>query len=237
MNGEVSQKVVFVSGANRGIGHGLAMELTERGYTVVAGYREEASSGPLIHEASRKDGLHPFPVDVTSVQDLEKLRDHVEEKFGHVDVLINNAAVNLEKHLDLNELEWDIFAETFRVNVGGPFLTTRVLYPLLLKGEEKKVINISSRMGSIELCEGGMVPYRVSKSALNMLTKNQSLSYGKDGVTVVCIHPGWVRTQMGGGSATLSVDESVENILDLMHRISFKQSGQFLFAGDGEIPY
>ncbi len=233
-----SQKVVFVSGANRGIGLGLAMRLADGGgYQVVAGYRTEDSSSRLIREASERETLHAFPVDVTSVQDLETLRGHVEEKFGHLDVLINNAGVNLEKHLDLQDLEWEIFAETLRVNVGGPFLTTRVLYPLLLKGREKKVINISSRMGSIELSDGGMTPYRVSKAAVNMLTKNQSLSYGKDGVTVVAIHPGWVRTDMGGSHATLSVGESVQRILTFLENLTHGETGHFLTAEGERIPY
>ncbi len=231
------EKIAFVSGANRGLGFGLTTGLADRGYRVIGGYRDASRSSRLLEAALERENVHAFQIDVTSEIDLEKLRDYLQETFGRLDLLINNAGINLEKGRALNELDWGTFAETFRVNLGGPFLTSRILYPLLLRGTEKKIVNMSSKMGSVALSDGTMTPYRVSKASVNMLTKSQSIAYRKDGVTVICVHPGWVRTDMGGSQATYSVEDSVEKILAIVERVSLEETGQFLSAEGGSLPF
>jgi NAD(P)-dependent dehydrogenase (short-subunit alcohol dehydrogenase family) len=232
-----TERIVCISGANRGLGHGLALAMAERACQVVATYRDESRSRALIAAAEGTGRIHPVRADVTDEKDLERLHDFIAEGFGHLDILVNSAGVNPDKTLPLNELEWGTFARTLHVNVGGPHLTTRMLHPLLKRGNHPKVVNISSQMGSIQLSSGDMPAYRVSKAALNMLTRNQAMAYREDGITVVSLHPGWVRTDMGGPAAPLSIAQAVEKLLDNVERVTLDHSGQFI-SHDGEsIPY
>ena len=231
------KKVIFISGANRGIGYEMAQAFSKKSCHVVAGYRHEKNSQQLLEECQKAANLFPFQVDVTSEEALEALANTIAQEFGKLDLLINNAGIFLNRSKRMHDLAWTDIAHHLDVNIGGVFLTTRCLYPLLQKGNDKKIINISSQMGSVEMCGGGGLPYRISKAGLNMLSKNQSIEYRRDGICVVSVHPGWVRTDMGGANADLSSQEAVSQIVSLIDRISMKQSGQFLNFKGEVLPY
>ena len=150
---------------------------------------------------------------------------------------MNSAGVKINESAQFNELDWQDVARSLKVNVGGPLMTSQALYPLLKKGREKKIINVSSRMGSIQLTDGGMTSYRVSKAALNMLTRNQAIEYKKDGIAVVIVHPGWVRTDMGGPAAPMTVAESAGKIFKIIEMISLSNTGEFISVTGDKIPY
>lgn len=230
-------RTVFVSGANRGIGLELVRQLAKQGYKVFAGYRDKKQSEELLDEAAQAGNLFPFQVDVTVESEIEELYGFISTQAGYLDVLINNAAVNLKRSAKLNELDWSDMADHLQVNVGGVFLTTKYLYPLLKTGKSKKVINLSSNLGSIELSGGGSIAYRVSKAGLNMLTKQQAVEYRADGIVVISLSPGWVKTDMGGASAPMSAQEAVSRILGIMDTVSLGQSGQFIGIDGGLLPY
>lgn len=230
-------QTVFISGANRGIGKEIALQLSEQEYNVIAGYRSESRSEPLLDEGRKRSTLFPFKVDVTSENDLEMLYTFIANKFNQLDVLINNAGVFLSRDVQLNELAWSDVAYHIDVNVGGVFLTTACLYPLLKKGKAKKIVNISSRLASIELNNGGSFPYNVSKTALNMLTKHQSVEYKVDGITAISLSPGWVKTDMGGDAAPLTVQQSATQILQIIESIALANSGSFLEVDGDPLPY
>ena len=231
------EKTVFISGANRGIGLGMLLLMAGKDYRVFAGYREEARTERLFEKARQDGRILPVKVDVTRESDLRGLADTIASQTGHLDILINSAGINLGKAGQIDSLNLKDFTESFLVNVGGPFLTTRYLLPLLKEGREKKVVNITSTMGSIQLSTGDMVPYRVSKAALNMLTKNMAIAYRPSGITVVGLHPGWVRTDMGGPEAPLSVEESVSKLLGIIESLSPSRSGEVISFEGEVIPY
>jgi NAD(P)-dependent dehydrogenase (short-subunit alcohol dehydrogenase family) len=231
------QRTVFISGANRGIGLGIALLMVGKGYTVLAGYREEARSERLFQKAREDGRMVPVQVDVTRQRDLRGLADTIASRAGHLDILINSAGINLGKAGKIDRLSLRDFTESFLVNVGGPFLATRYLLPLLKEGREKKVVNITSVMGSIQLSTGDMAPYRVSKAALNMLTKNLAIACRPFEITVVGLHPGWVRTDMGGPEAPLSVEESVSKLLGIIENLSPSRSGEVISFEGQVIPY
>ncbi|MCG6981667.1 MAG: SDR family NAD(P)-dependent oxidoreductase [Deltaproteobacteria bacterium] len=106
-----------------------------------------------------------------------------------------------------------------------------------LKGREKKIVNISSQTGSIRLTSGGTTPYRVSKATLDMLSRNQAIAYKKDGIAVVIIHPGWVKTDMGGPAAPMTVAESGKKIFQIIEMISPANTGEFISVTGDRIPY
>lgn len=231
------EKTVLITGANRGIGLGMVLLMAGKDYRVFAGYREEARSERLFEKARQDGRILPVKVDVTRESDLRGLADTIASQTGHLDILINSAGINLGKAGQIDSLNLKDFTESFLVNVGGPFLTTRYFLPLLKEGREKKVVNITSTMGSIQLSTGDMVPYRVSKAALNMLTKNMAIAYRPSGITVVGLHPGWVRTDMGGPEAPLSVEESVSKLLGIIESLSPSRSGEVISFEGEVIPY
>jgi NAD(P)-dependent dehydrogenase (short-subunit alcohol dehydrogenase family) len=236
-NMENEDRVAFISGANRGIGFGLTLEMVQHGCKVAAGYRDEARSSELLAEAEKHEHILPVKVDVTIEDDLQHLYQRINNHFGHLDILVNSAGVKINESAQFNELNWQDLARSLEVNVGGPLLASQALYPLLQEGREKKIINMSSRMGSIQLSDGGMTSYRVSKAALNMLTRNQAIEYKKDGIAVVILHPGWVKTDMGGPAAPLTVAESARKIFQIIEMISLANTGEFISVTGDTIPY
>ncbi|HYA03283.1 MAG TPA: SDR family oxidoreductase [Syntrophobacteria bacterium] len=231
------QKTVFISGANRGIGLGMALLMARKGYTVFAGYRDRERSARLLDAAGEESRIMPVKVDVTREDDLKGLVDTIASRAGHLDILVNSAGINPGKDAGLDSFSLSDLTEGFLVNVGGPFLATKYLLRLLKEGREKKVVNISSMMGSIQLSTGDMAPYRLSKAALNMLTKNQAIAYQRYGITVVCLHPGWVRTDMGGPEAPVTVEEAVPRLLGIIEEVSPSRSGEFISFDGQVIPY
>jgi len=225
-------RVVFVTGANRGIGLEYVRQMVEREYFVFAGYRSEARSRDLLAMAKKKDNLEAVTVDVIDAKQLEQVRDIISDRFGRLDMLVNNAGIQIKYDNVIDDIEPDEIVENFRVNVVGPFLTAKILRPLLAKGSKPIIVNITSQMGSIEQASGNAVPYRISKAALNMLTKNQAVSYAEDGIIAVALHPGWVRTDMGGSSAPLSPRDSVAGMLQVIDGLKGRDSGRF-FGYDG----
>jgi NAD(P)-dependent dehydrogenase (short-subunit alcohol dehydrogenase family) len=234
---EIEKRAAFISGANRGIGFGLTLEMAQHGCKVAAGYRDESRSEKLLAEAEKQRNILPVKVDVTVEDDLKHLYRFIENHCGHLNILVNSAGVSVNESAEVNKLNWKDLARNLEVNVGGPLMTSKTLYPLLQKGREKKIINISSQMGSIQLTDGGATPYRVSKAALNMLSRNQAIEYKGDGIVVVIVHPGWVRTDMGGSAAPMTVAESVRKIFQIIEVISLANTGEFISVTGDTIPY
>jgi NAD(P)-dependent dehydrogenase (short-subunit alcohol dehydrogenase family) len=222
------QKIAFISGANRGLGFEFARQLHESGNTVIAGYRHPNRSAKLIKLADASDRLFAVRIDVTIPGDIIQLHDFIRDKFQRLDLLINNAGINLKYSTPIDDLEPEDLLQHFRVNVIGPFMVSRSLRPLLAKGQKSKIINISSQMGSISQSSGNATPYRISKAAVNMLTKNQALAYSGDGIITVAMHPGWVQTDMGGAEAPMHPDEAVTQILAVIDKLTSDDNGSFL---------
>jgi NAD(P)-dependent dehydrogenase (short-subunit alcohol dehydrogenase family) len=230
-------QTVFISGANRGIGYELSLQLSRQSYQVIAGYRDSGRSEQLHKMSGKIDNLIPFKVDVILEENLKKLAGFISDQFGYLDVLVNNAGINIKRIRAMNVLNWSDLSNHINVNVGGVFLTTKYLYPLLQKGKAKKIINISSKLGSIKPNSGGSIPYCLSKASLNMLTKQQANEYRSDGICTISVSPGWVQTDMGGRSAPLSVEQSSTQMIKLIKKVSLPQSGQFLDLDGNQLPY
>ena len=145
-----------------------------------------------------------------------------------IQLLINNAGMMGQRGAPLAELDMDSVMQTFSVNAVGPLRVTQALLPVLRAGKAK-VVNISSTMGSIaDNRSGGALDYRLSKAALNMLSRNLAHELAHDGIVVVSLHPGWVQTDMGGANAPLAVDASVGALLKVIDRLRPEDSGGFL---------
>lgn len=221
--------VVLITGASRGIGRGLAAKFASEGWQVLAAARRSS-------DVPRDPLISAIPLDVLSDDSVRDAADAVAGGFSHLDLLVNNAAVfpgEGDERLEDTPLEW--FEQAFAANVVGVARVTRAFLPLLRKSSSARIVNISSGAGTIsEKADADYYPYSVSKAALNMLTRAMAAEYREEKIPVFALSPGWVKTDMGGPGAPLSVEESAGSLFRTMTRLGLEESGGF-FGRDGEV--
>jgi NAD(P)-dependent dehydrogenase (short-subunit alcohol dehydrogenase family) len=154
-----------------------------------------------------------------------------------IDILINNAGVYGGDHQTLRDLDFEAWSRTLAVNTIGPLRLLTALLPNLQNGKEKKAIAITSGMGSTTRHDGSALIYRSAKAALNNAMRGAALALRPDGIIVVLLHPGWVKTDMGGRNASLSPDVSVVAQRKLIAALTASDSGRYLAFDGQEIPW
>lgn len=216
-----------VTGANRGIGLEFVRQLAARGDEVIATVRDLSGATELQAIAAGAGGrVSVAPCDTSSDQSVADLRSFVGPR--RVDVVLNNAGV-MGAMTSLEELDFAEMSRTFDVNALGPLRVVQSLLPALLRGPVRRVVSISSGMGSIEdNTSGGAYGYRVSKAALNMANRSMSVDLRDRGFTCIVMNPGWVQTDMGGSGAPLPVVESVRSLVRIIDRLTPADSGKFI---------
>lgn len=218
--------VVLVTGANRGLGLEFVQQLQAKGYELIGTARSPEKASELKATGARVEQL-----DVADAESVAALAKRLEGES--IDILINNAGILNRSDSSLDTLDFDEMNRAFQVNSLGPLRVTHALLPNLRAGKSKTVVSITSRLGSIELSTGGLYSYRASKTALNQINKSMSVELAPEGFTCVVMHPGWVRTDMGGQSATLSKAESISGLIKVIEGLAPENTGQF-FNYDGE---
>lgn len=211
---------VLITGAGRGLGLSLTEKFLNLGYSVFAGYhRSEDCLRNLASVECYSSLLTLIPLDVTDPKSIRSAVKTVAAQTPALDILLNNAGVHLEnKHTSLEELDFEDghLEKSLAVNAFGPLRMTQKFLPLLQKGEKKLIINVSSEAGSIRDCwrkqEFG---YCMSKAALNMQTKIMHNSLEPRGFRILAVHPGWMRTDMGGQDADIQAEEAAEGLIKL----------------------
>ena len=221
------KKVAFVTGANRGLGREFINQLTANGWVAVAGYRDEQNSTELLNYAKDEQNLHAVRVDVSNSGQIESVKKYIQDQFGRLDLLINNAGVNPGPKASLDQVALSDIATAMEINVHGVLETTRLCHSLLKQSISPKVVNIGSRAGLACYGRNKNIPYALSKSALNMLTKQQAEAYRDDKITVIVMTPGWVQTDMGGYDADLKPQESIAGMLQVIDKITLEDTGTF----------
>jgi NAD(P)-dependent dehydrogenase (short-subunit alcohol dehydrogenase family) len=221
---------VLITGANRGLGLEFVKQLKAKGYTIIATARQPAKATALNATGARVEQL-----DVTSQASVDALAGAL--KGVPIDILINNAGMVNRADSSLDTLDFAAMARSFQVNSLGPLRVTQALLPNLLAGIDKTIINITSRLGSIELSTGGLYSYRTSKAALNQINKIISVELAPQGFTSIVMHPGWVKTDMGGPDATLEVEESINGMVAVIESLSSADSGKFFNYDGQELPW
>ncbi len=200
------KKTAIVTGANRGLGYATAQALREKGYEVIFASRHT--------EDLKAKGLTALQLDVADPASSQSFVQEVQKVFSHLDVLVNNAGI-FKDDLESGVLKTspETLMNTFKTNTVGPFLITQALWPLLKKAETARVVNVSSGMGQLSEMAGGASSYRISKTALNAVTKIYATEAAGTSILVNSICPGWVRTDMGGAGATRTIEEGISGIL------------------------
>ncbi len=187
--------VSLVTGANRGIGREVCRQLAARGHTVLLTARDGSAAQAT---ASGIAGTVPLPLDVTDAASVAAAAREVAERFGKLDVLVNNAAISYDTwqraiSADLGEVR--AVAET---NLYGPWRIVEEFLPLLRSSDHPRIVNVSSEAGSLASMGGGTPAYTASKVALNALTRMLADELRRDRILVNAVCPGWVATDMGG---------------------------------------
>jgi len=208
-------KTALVTGANRGIGFAIARQLAELGITVLAGVRNGASAASAT-AAFGKIGVDVQPVilDVANVAVLPSALKDIEQRHAPIDVLVNNAAILIDGPGGFDASLFDMTDETFRLtwetNVLAPAAIIRTLLPGMIAREYGRVVNVSSLAGQLAGMGSGFPAYRISKTALNALTRIAAAEAGRGDVKINACSPGWVRTGMGGPEASRLPDKGAE---------------------------
>jgi NAD(P)-dependent dehydrogenase (short-subunit alcohol dehydrogenase family) len=223
----------LITGRNRGLGLEWVRQCAARGLRVIATCRDPGSAADLQECASQNRQVSILRLDVTAPDQISDLSEALRDET--VDLLVNNAGVYFEHwgRDPIGSIDYDDWEETFRVNTLGPMRVTEAFLQQLAYGSRPLVVAITSNMGSIaEIKTPRDYAYRSSKAALNAAMHGLAHELEPRGIGVLLLHPGWVRTRMGGSSAPLSPEESVRGMLSLVDRFEPSMSGGF-FRFDG----
>ena len=201
-------QVALVSGANRGIGREIVRQLAGRGITTILGSRDE-KKGRAAAEGMDVD-VCVRQLDVTDEKGVAQVARDVEEEFGRLDVLVNNAGVSIDRGQHGVDADLDVVRETLEMNLFGAWRLCEAFVPLMQRNRYGRIVNVSSGMGALNDMGGGAPAYRVSKTSLNALTRILASELRGSGILVNSVCPGWVQTDMGGSGASRTVEEGAD---------------------------
>ncbi|MBV8884095.1 MAG: SDR family oxidoreductase [Chroococcidiopsidaceae cyanobacterium CP_BM_RX_35] len=192
-------RIAIVTGANRGIGLEVVRQLAQTGMTVILGSRDlekgEAAATKLTEEGLP---VRPHRLDVTNSDSIAQLVAHVEQEFGRLDVLVNNAGILYDTWQQPSTANLNTVQEAFSTNTLGPWRMCQAFVPLLRRSDRARIVNVSSGAGSIASMGDNTPAYSVSKAALNAFTRTLAAELKGAGILVNAVCPGWVATDMGG---------------------------------------
>ena len=223
---------VLVTRASRGIGLGFAQHYARAGWDVLATCRQPREAPTL----RRLPNTEVLPLDLDDEAAIERLAEGLSGQ--PLDLLLNNAGVLGPRNMALGTSQQSEWLEVLRTNTVGPYLLAERVAANVLASSQKKVVNISSGLGSLAQADTEWAPiYCVSKAALNMVTRHLATLLGPRGATVISLSPGWVRTAMGGPAAASSVEESVASMAATIEALTTARNGRYLYADGSEIPW
>ena len=228
---------VLVTGCSRGLGLEFARQYAKSGWRVYATCRSPERALDLARLAAENpDTVSLHPLDVTEPRQIEGMRQMLAGES--LDLLINNAGVLGPRDQGFGHTDADAWVYTFRVNAIAPLKLIEALADNLAAGERRLVATLSSRMGSVvENDSGGFYIYRSSKAAVNAVVKSAAVDLTQRGISVVALHPGWVKTAMGGLEAEIEPAESVSRLRTILDRLGLQDSGGFYDLDGSRIPW
>lgn len=213
------KKVAIVTGASRGLGFATSEALARMGYKVIMAMRSPDKAQADINKLKMKDlDVTAMKLDTSNEKSIETFVNEFKREVGALDVLVNNAGIFIDDedggNSDVFKTKSSTITKTFATNTLGPFLLTQKLIPMMMGDGYGRVVNISSGMGQLSEMNTGYAAYRMSKTALNVVTKVFSEeTKDKGDILVNSVCPGWVQTDMGGRSATRTIDQGIKGIV------------------------
>ena len=227
---------VLITGANRGLGLGFVKSFLAKNINVICTTRNIAGSKELLEcKKNHPNNLEILELDLLEENSENTLSDLLSDK--PVDIFINNAGVG-NSNQRFGVVSSKPWLELLKVNLIAPLTFTQAIIENIKKGSDKKIYFLSSQLGSIgDNTSGGMYIYRSSKTALNQVVKSLSVDLKPIGITVISLHPGWVKTDMGGPNAPVSIDESVKGMMKVIDTTDIGNTGTFLNYDGKELPW
>lgn len=205
--------IALVTGANRGIGKQIAMDLADAGaFVIVAARNEEEGVATKDLILKRGGRAEHFPLDVSKEKCLLELKDYIDGSHGKLDILVNNAGIFLDTGEFVNTTLEELNA-TLQTNVAGPLRLIQLFLPGMIQNNYGRIVNVSSGMGQLSDMGSGYPAYRISKTAINAITKIASQETSGKNIKVNSVCPGWVKTDMGGPNASRSIEKGAETIV------------------------
>lgn len=242
------KKIALVTGANRGIGFETAKQLGKKGMTVLVCARDINKANEAAQKLSDEEiEAKGVQLDVTNYDDIKSLVAEIEKDYGHLDVLVNNAGLIQGESFQgdsTQTVSGNDLRETFNTNFFGVVDLTQALLPLIKKSEAGRIVNLSSVLASLSLHSDEQSPiygsrsmaYNASKTALNQFTIHLAASLKNTNIKVNSAHPGWVKTELGGDAAPMSVRVGAKTSVDLATLDDDGPSGKYMHLGK-ELPW
>lgn len=199
MNDSGQSIVAFVTGANRGIGLEVARQLAQKGMTVIMGTRILEKGLAAAEKLTEGEGrVMPYQLDVTDYKSIDQLAKWVEQEFGHLEILVNNAGILYDTWQRASTADLNVVQEAYATNTLGAWRVCQALLPLIRQSQSGRIVNVSSGAGSLASMGAGTPAYSTSKAALNAFTRLLAAELEGTGILVNAVCPGWVATEMGG---------------------------------------
>ena len=220
---------ILVTGANRGLGYEFVKQYSESDYNVLACCRDTSQAINLKKLADVSENIEIYKLDVGNLENIKNLSKQLQDK--KIDILINNAGIY--RSSTVGNINYDEWLESFRINTIAPYQITEAFLNQISNSDLKKVISITSKMGSIDdNTSGGSYIYRSSKTALNSMMQSLSHDIKHHGIATLTLHPGWVRTDMGGMGGWIDAYESVQGMIKQIKKLTLDNTGKYVdYAG------
>lgn len=222
---------ILITGANRGLGYYIAKVALDRGHHIFAGVRNitpQAVERLIQLKETYTGRLDILQLDVGDENSVIKAANDLKEKQFKVDSIVNNAGILAERDKSIEELDISEVTRSFDINTIGPIRVIKHFLPLLEQGNKQSIINVSSEAGSITNAYSGDYPYGLSKVALNMLSEKLNVYLEKKDIKVYALHPGWMKTDMGGEKAPTEPSDTAKGILNIIER-NLEITSQYVF--------
>ncbi len=233
------KQTILITGAARGLGYCLSKKYLEEGNIVFAGVRDTKAPKLMALKEEYPETLIPIELEVTDTLSIQQAAETVEKYTDKLDILINNAAIHSEtSFLNLEQANIDECLQVYDVNCVGPMRVAKAFVHILRRSPSAKIINISSESGSISTCTREKeFDYCMSKAALNMGTKLLANYLKKDNIDVLCVQPGWMRTDMGGSNAMLDPYETACQLIKVFESRNDLEQPIFINNDGSEFPW
>ena len=249
MNAQTTNKIALITGANKGLGFGIARQLGKQGITVLIAARNE-SKGKEAVDKLQFEGIdaHFIKLDISDRSSIESAYNAIAEQFGKLDILVNNAGVNLEFSAGLpapSQVSLDVLKQTFEINFFGVVAVTQAMLPLIQKSDAGRIVNVSSNLASLALHQSPdfqfydvkQLGYDSSKTAINAFTVHLAHELKDTHIKVNSAHPGWVKTDMGTDAGELSIDEGAATPVWLANLPEDGANGGFFDENQQPMPW
>ncbi|MGZ3768219.1 MAG: SDR family NAD(P)-dependent oxidoreductase [Bdellovibrio sp.] len=212
------KKIAIVTGASRGLGLGTSEALAQRGFKVIMAMRNPDKAQKVINDLKVKDlDVVAMKLDVSQEKSITDFAEQIKKEYGYVDVLVNNAGIMIDSEdggsSSVLKTKTSTIQKSFATNTLGPFVLTQKIFPLMKQEGYGRIVNVSSGMSQLSETQPAYAGYRISKTALNMVTKLFASEVEGSDICVNSVCPGWVKTDMGGPNASRTIEQGIKGIV------------------------